>query len=242
MTPIEHLFDHLGVSPTAGVAAPDLQQLRERMRRLERPTPGVELAQSADVRGLPTLRGGTSVEVGDLGLAMALLAGPTTAGDWCAVVGVPDFGAEAAAGLGVDLARVVLVPDPGEQWLEVVAALVDVVPLVLLRPPATVADGTAARLAARLRRRDAVLLLHDEPGRWPRCELRLRATRSSWSGLGPGHGRLRCRDLEVEVREGARPPRTVLLRLGEPTASPGVAGAAGAPPASMVLDPVWRAG
>lgn len=240
MTAIEHMFDHLGVSTTPGVATPDLQQLRERMRRLERPTPGVELAQAPSVRALPALRGGTSVEVGDLGLAMALLAGPTAAGDWCAVVGTPDFGAEAAAGVGVDLARVVLVPEPGEHWLEVVAALVDVVPLVLLRPPSAVTDGTAARVAARLRRRDAVLLLHDEPGRWPRCELRLRATRSSWSGLGPGHGRLRSRDLEVQVREGARPPRTVLLRLAGAAAQLGPRGEP--TPAPLRVDPVWRAG
>ena len=56
-------------------------------------------------------------------LALALMAGPSRAGSWCAVVGVTDFGVEAASALGVDLARTVVVPEPGEQWLEVTAAL-----------------------------------------------------------------------------------------------------------------------
>ncbi|WP_460840671.1 hypothetical protein [Nocardioides marmoraquaticus] len=232
------------MSPRPGVAVPDLQQLRDRVRTLERPTPGVELARGRSVAALPVLRGGSSVEVSDLGLAMALLGGPTSAGSWCAVVGVPDFGAEAAAGLGVDLARVVLVPRPAEQWLEVVAALVDVVSLVLLRPPERVSDGTAARLSARLRRRDAVLLVQGESGAWPRCELRLRTTRTAWSGVGEGHGRLRVRDLEVQVREGARPPRLVPVRLGP--AGPLVTGSRDAVDTTAARGPghdqVWEAG
>lgn len=229
------------MSPRPGAVVPDLQQLRDRVRLLERPTPGVELARGRSVAALPVLRGGSSVEVSDLGLAMALLAGPTTAGSWCAVVGVPDFGAEAAAGLGVDLARVVLVPAPAEQWLEVVAALVDVVSLVLLRPAERVSDGTAARLSARLRRRDAVLLVHGEAGAWPRCELRMRTTRTAWSGVGEGHGRLRVRDLEVQVREGTRPPRLVTVRLGAAGSIP-----VDARPATAARvagpDQVWEAG
>src|ERR1700712_2864889 len=45
-------------------------------------------------------------------LIMALLAGPSAAGSWCAVVGIPEFGVEAAQGFGIDLERLVLVPRP----------------------------------------------------------------------------------------------------------------------------------
>ena len=57
-------------------------------------------------------------------LLLALLAEPSREGYWCGVVGMPDFGAEAAAHAGVDLDRLALVPDPAEQWLATTAALV----------------------------------------------------------------------------------------------------------------------
>jgi len=41
------------------------------------------------------------------------------------VVGVPEFGVEAASSFGIDLERLVLVPNPGDQWLAVTAAIAD---------------------------------------------------------------------------------------------------------------------
>src|SRR5690606_11244338 len=62
---------------------------------------------------------GTSVQVtgagdgqGSTSLALAVLAGPSAAGSWAAVVGVPALGLAAAAGFGVDLGRLVLVAPP----------------------------------------------------------------------------------------------------------------------------------
>src|SRR5207245_1888998 len=46
-------------------------------------------------------RGSTVAVTGSVTLAMALLAGPSAAGSWGAVVGLPSLGAEAAAALGV---------------------------------------------------------------------------------------------------------------------------------------------
>ena len=40
-------------------------------------------------------------------LLMTLLAAPSAAGSWCAVVGVPEFGVEAAGHFGIDLDRLV---------------------------------------------------------------------------------------------------------------------------------------
>lgn len=74
-------------------------------------------------------------------LVMAMMAGPSAEGAWCGVVGMPSFGAEAARGLGVDLERLVLVPDPGQDWLNVVAALVDALTVVVVRPPGEVTPG-----------------------------------------------------------------------------------------------------
>lgn len=194
-------------------AAVDLERLREQVRRLEDGPGGTARAPLPTLRelgGVVQLRTGGSYQVDGLGLAMALLAGPSSSGEWCGVVGVPDFGAEAAAAYGVDLARTVLVPDPGDQWLEATAALVDVLPVVLLRPPSRVAPSVVERLSARLRKRSAVLLVH---GEWPRCEARLSVEASAWTGVGQGHGHLRARRVEVGVRRGAAPPRHATLWL-----------------------------
>ena len=52
---------------------------------------------------------------------MSLMAGPSQAGEWTAVVGVPEFGFDAALAFGVDLGRCIVVPEPGEHWLSVTA-------------------------------------------------------------------------------------------------------------------------
>lgn len=203
-------------------SAPVLQQLRDQVRRMEHTAGRVDLDSHPATAGLPQLRSGGSYEISDAGLALALLAGPSAAGQWGAVVGFGDFSAEAAAGLGVDLTRTVLVPEPGDQWLEVTAALVDVLSVVLLRPVGRVPDAIAARLAARLRKRGAVLLVHAAPGSWPRCEARLSVDAPTWTGLGTGHGRLRSRRVTVRVHRGAAPPYPVQLQLpAEPGSASG---------------------
>jgi hypothetical protein len=111
---------------------------------------------------------------------------------------------EAAAELGIELSRTVLVPDPGEHWLEVTAALVDVLRVVVLRPPASVDERAAGILDSRLRTRSGVLVVH---GDWPRVAARLSIEESSWSGPASGTGHLQERHARVSLRRGARPPR-----------------------------------
>jgi hypothetical protein len=128
---------------------------------------------------------------------MLLLAGPSAAGAWVGVVGIPEFGVEAAAGLGVALERLVLVPDPGEHWLAVTAQLTEVLPVVLVRPPARGATpAETARLASRLRQRSSTLLV---AGEWPGAEAVLETSGGSWTGIGPGWGYLAGRELDVVV-------------------------------------------
>ena len=165
---------------------------------------------TADVdRALPTLpavsallsgavlRGGSVYSVrGSTALVMAMMAGPSAEGAWCGVVGMPSFGAEAARGLGVDLERLVLVPDPERDWLSVVAALVDALTVVVVRPPGEVTPGEASRLAARLRTRGAMLIA---VGSWPGSEARLEVQGNVWTGLGVGEGCLTGRQVTVAV-------------------------------------------
>jgi hypothetical protein len=222
---------------TPGAAVQTVEQLRNRMARMQDGTPSsMPLATHPALAGLVQLRAGASYSTDSATLALALLAGPSRAGGWCAAVGVADFGAEAAVALGVDLDRTVLVPDPGEQWLEVTAALVDVATIVLVRPSGRVTPSAAEKLAARLRKRGAALVaLERTPGEWPRCEVRLTATEPAWAGVGRGHGHLRARRLVVEARRGTAPPRRGALwfpaedqsyRAVESVATPAVEGVA----------------
>jgi len=190
--------------------APDLDVLRARIRGMEQSgsRTGVELPTHPALAGLLQLRAGASYGVDSLSLAALMMAGPSAQGAWTAVVGVGDLGAEAFASLGVDLSRTVLVPDPAESWLEVTAALVDVAPLVVLRPPPRVSEGAAAKLAARLRKRSAALVAL---GDWPRCEARLAVTGLRWSGPDHGAGHLGGRHVDLLVRRGVGPAKEATL-------------------------------
>ncbi len=151
----------------------------------------------SDLLSGAVLRGGSVYSVrGSTALVMAMMAGPSAEGAWCGVVGMPSFGAEAARGLGVDLERLVLVPDPERDWLSVVAALVDALTVVVVRPPGEVTPGEASRLSARLRTRGAMLIA---VGSWPGSEARLEVQASTWSGLGEGEGYLTGRQATVAV-------------------------------------------
>jgi hypothetical protein len=150
------------------------------------------------------LRTGTTYSVTSASLAALLMAGPSVDGAWCAVVGTGELGVEAAAMFGVDLDRVVVVPEPGDAWLEVVAALVDVLGLVVVRPPKNLpAPKDISRLSARLRTRGSILVVW---GDWPRCDARVGLTHVEWHGAGGvdegGSGHLKARQATVEVRKG----------------------------------------
>ncbi|BBH16096.1 hypothetical protein Back2_03830 [Nocardioides baekrokdamisoli] len=180
----------------------EIEHLRARMRRMQAPVMGREIPTHPALSGVVQLRAGGAYALDGATLAMALMAGPSAAGEWCAVVGVPDLGLEAASELGIVLERLILVPDPGESWLEATAALIDVTACVVVRPPVRVTERTAERLAARLRTRSAALLAI---GDWPRAEMRLRMTQPRWSGLGEGHGVLTARQVVIEAQRGSAP-------------------------------------
>ena len=146
---------------------------------------------------------------------LALLAQPSQAGSWCAVIGMPRLGAEAAEGLGVELSRLVLVPDPGARWLAVTATVAEVLPVVAVRPSGRAADGEVARLAARLRDRGAVLLVQ---GAWPQAEAVIDVGEPRWSGVGRGHGYLSGREVTL-TSSSRRWPRSRRARVLLPDAA-----------------------
>jgi len=154
-------------------------------------------------------------------LALALVAGVSSAGGWTAVVGCPDLGLAAAAEAGLALERLALVaePAPGD-WGGVVAALVGAVDVVVVGPTHRVRTADARRLAARARERGTVLVQLRDPGGSRgvarpglEADLRLSVVEARWQGVGQGHGHVRSRRIAVEVggrRRASRPRRVEL--------------------------------
>jgi hypothetical protein len=178
------------------------------------------------------LQRGSVVTSGDWGLlSLALAAGAVDDGAWCAIVGVPCAGIRAAAEIGLDPDRVLLVPEPGPAWAQVVASLLDGFDLVLLRPPEQPPGQLRRRLEAAARRYGSVLVV---AGEWPGASARLLVTSAEWAGIGAGHGRLRARRAQVVAsgRGAGERPRSAWLWLPGPdgtvTAAEDWAGAGGA--------------
>ena len=196
------------------------------LKNLARP---VSLARERTLPVLPALvdllpegglrRGSTVAVSGGTSLALALLAGPSQAGSWCAAVGLPSLGLVAAAEVGVSLERFPLVARPGEEWPAVVAALVDAVDVVLVCLPRHVRNGDARRLVAKARDRGAVLVT---TGGSFTADVRLSVAFSSWEGLGKGHGRLRARRIDVVTSGRGAAARERRMSLWLPAATGGV--------------------
>lgn len=149
-------------------------------------------------------------------LALALAAGASAGGSWCAVVGMPELGIAALSGLGADLTKFLLVDHPGERWPEAVAVLAGAVDLILLRPPARPSAAILRRVVNRIRvterQRGCALLVS---GPWDGAHLTLRVTEAEWSGLGQGTGNLTERRVTIvsDGRRAAGRARTVQALL-----------------------------
>jgi hypothetical protein len=202
-------------------AAPEL-------KNLARP---ISLARERTLPVLPALvdllpegglrRGSTVAVSGATSLALALLAGSSQAGSWCAAVGLPSLGLVAAAEVGVALERFPLVTRPGQEWPAVVAALVDAVDVVLVCLPRHVRSGDGRRLVAKARDRGAVLVTTGGSTAFA-ADVRLSVAGSSWEGLGKGHGRLRARRMDVVATGRGAAARERRVSLWLPAAAGGV--------------------
>ena len=203
-------------------AAPELKNLARPVSLARERTLPV-LPALADLLPEGGLRRGSTVAVsGSTSLALALLAGPSQAGSWCAAVGLPSLGLVAATEVGIALERFPLVARPGEEWPAVVAALVDAVDVVLVCLPRHVRTGDARRLVAKTRDRGAVLVTTGgSPGALA-ADVRLSVASASWDGLGQGHGHLRARRLDVVATGRGAAARERRVSLWLPAAGGGV--------------------
>jgi len=145
---------------------------------------------------------------------------------WMAAVGLEDLGLVGAGEQGVPLDRVLMVETPPpDQWATVVAALIEAMHVVCVRPHHPISRQDARRLQARAREQQAVLVHLDGGRTWPYpVDLAVTGRSQQWEGLGEGHGHLRGRRLLVEVG-GRRAPgvdQWAELRLGlQPDLQPG---------------------
>jgi hypothetical protein len=204
-----------GVGGLSGPARP-LTLARDRL--LDVPEALASLFPDGGLRRGSTVAIQTGPASGATTLALAVAVTASQTGSWCAVVGLPALGLVMAAGLGISLERLALVPDPGDRWPVVAAALIDALDIVVIRPPGRCRPVDARRLAARARERGAVLIPVGTA--WPEgADLRLSVLAGIWQGLGQGHGHLggRLALVGAEGRGAAARPRRVQLWLPGPT-------------------------
>lgn len=167
-----------------------------------------------------SLRRGSLVFVhgsgGVTSLVLAILAHPLANGSWAAVLGMPALGIEAASAMGVPLEHMVLIPNLGRSWADVVAVAIDAMDIVVLQLPQQCNLGVARRLAARARQRGSVVIVvggtpsagrNGGAGSWPEpSDFTLDVQPLRWSGIGNGWGTLCSREVEVRT-SGRRVPR-----------------------------------
>lgn len=209
------------LSPAGDVRAGEVLRLRREISRMQRRRSEHTLLplDPAFAALLPEegLQTGTSYSVSSSpSLVLALLSAASRKGHWCAVVGMPTLGVEAAAAFGIDLARLILVPTPGERWLAATSALAEVVPLIVVAPGTRARDADVSRLSARLRDRGCTLLVTESPGagRWPQSEGTIRIHDPHWHGLGTGWGLLSDCTVTVTAQTRHTPrPSSVRVRL-----------------------------
>jgi hypothetical protein len=258
---IEDVFDPGSVSTAAVRLEPEsplpagddrsetLAALRERIRGMERR--GLRDDGGLATRGIPThpslaallpggvMRAGAVYPVGpSAALTIAMLSAPSRAGLWTAVVGMPEFGIEAAHESGVRLDRLVLVPRPGEHWLSTIGVLAEVMGVIAVRAPRGAAPGALDRLTARLRQYGCALIVTGSPVAGMLAETVLAVERSRWRGIGRGHGFLADRELTVRASVGGGAPRRAVLHVPEPEPGAVVAAAVDAAAPSRRLEAV----
>jgi len=175
------------------------------------------------------LRRGTAVVCAGeaaLSLALAMAGAASAAGSWCALAGVEDPGLLAAAGYGVDLARLAVVRTAPAGWATATATLLDGLDLVVVEPPAHPRAAAARQLAARARDRGSVLVVVGGRRSWPApADVELTVGEPRWHGLAEGAGRLQARRVSVSSAGRGAAARPVRRELWLPAATGAVAAA-----------------
>lgn len=158
--------------------------------------------------GLP--RGTVAVLSGARSLMLSMVATVTAAGRNAAIVGQPDLGLLAASEMGADLSRLAVIPDPGNDPVEVATVLMDGMDLVVLGLGGRSVPPARTRVVlARARHRGCALLVSG--GTWQGTALQLDARVSGYETVGDtmagggavsGFGRIGA--VRIEVRAAGR--------------------------------------
>lgn len=175
--------------------AEQLEQLRQKIAVMSgKDTAPVEDLVSAGPAQVP--RGTVAVVSGARSMLLRMVAAVTADGGNVAIVGQPDIGLLAAVEMGADLSRLAVIPDPGNDPVEVAAVLIDGMDLVVLGLGGRRVTQTRARaVVARARQKGCTVLVTD--GDWEGASTRLEARVCGYEfapALGgaptPGFGRI----------------------------------------------------
>lgn len=212
----------------SSTAVPTLDELAERIRPVVLARQAVVPVSASLAALLPDggLVRGSTIAIGGTGatsLMLQLVAGASQAGSWVVVVGLHDLAPVAVLEAGLDAARVAFI-DPSDREVDVLAAVIGAVDVVVLDARSSVRASQTRRLASRLRERGSVLVVVS-PGEmpsshWP-SDLSLTVGDAQWEGLGNGHGSLRSRCVRVGVSGRGRASRSVQRELLLPTTDGG---------------------
>jgi hypothetical protein len=180
----------------------------------------VEPALSRLFPGAGLRRGQVVGCAGDAALTLGCALAVRAVGDgaWLAVVGIPDFGIEAAVDLGIAPERMVAIEaTSAADWGDRVVAAADGFELILTSPPPG-AERAMRKLRQRLQARGSVMIavrstLHTVGG--VACDVEIATTAVEWVGIGCGHGRLAARRVAIRS-SGRRIPRPVALECWLP--------------------------
>jgi hypothetical protein len=170
-------------------AAPSTEPLpvSETLLPMPEPTPASGWSPQDDVVPAALPRGTVAVLSGARSLPLSLVAAVTAKGGHAAIVGQPDVGLMAAVEMGADLSRIAVIPEPGNDPVEVAAVLMDGMDLVVLGLGGRSVPATRARaVVARARQKGCTLLVTN--GDWQGASARLEARVCGYEIAGPGGG------------------------------------------------------
>lgn len=150
--------------------------------------------------------------------ALTLIAQATTTG-WVAIIGAPDINYVAAHDIGVNLHKLIVIPDPADHTAEVIATFIDALDLILLGPAIALTPAEQRNLNARARDRGTHIITQTP---WPKAHVGLTATPGAWNGVNHGLGRLtQCTYTLTCTPKHGRPTRDTLTHHdGTPHTSP----------------------
>ena len=129
----------------------------------------------------------------------------------------------AAWEVGIDPERLAVVRcDDAARWPRVVAALLDGVKAIYAEVPRGVREAMLRRLGAKVRAREATVIMRPLAGRLPSgmAYLRVQVDRVVWAGAGDGRGRLDHRTLVLELSGKGAAGRRMVVEVEDDGAHP----------------------